>query len=148
MKSRFFETFFGFVIIVMSMLFCMRIYRLSSRDSVSKPYTFVKARFSNIEGVSVGGAVKIGGVKVGKVSDISLDEDLNVIVTLFIGNGISISSDSSISIISSGLLGAKYIEITPGFDDDKLNNGDFFRSTKSVLNIENLIGNFAFNKKK
>ncbi len=138
----------GFLVVLASCLFCFRVYKFSSGGSITKPYTVLRARFSDIEGVNIGTPVKIGGVKVGMVKDLKLDDNLQVIVYIIVSNGVNLPEDSSISVISSGLLGAKYLSVEIGGDDEMLQNNDFFQSTKSALNFEGLVGSFVSGKTK
>lgn len=109
----------------------------------------LNASFSNIGGLKVRAPVKLGGVVVGRVEDISLDiESYRPIVriSMFENKG-SYSETSSLSILTSGLLGEQYIGITPGFIDEDiemLKDGDSIEDTKSALVLEDLIGQFIY----
>lgn len=109
------------------------------------------AKFDNIGGLKVRSPVKVGGVVVGRVSDISLDEeDYTPIVTLEIYDKYSnFSEATSVAILTSGLLGEQYLGIQPGFMDDSLEilqPGDFIEDTKPALVLEELIGQFLFSQ--
>ena len=107
------------------------------------------AKFDNIGGLKVRSPIKVGGVIVGRVSDISLDEeDYMPVVTLDINSQYNnFSEASSLSILTSGLLGEQYIGLLPGFIDesvDTLVQGDFIEDTKPAIVLEELIGQFLF----
>jgi phospholipid/cholesterol/gamma-HCH transport system substrate-binding protein len=109
------------------------------------------AKFDNIGGLKARSAVKVGGVTVGRVSSISLDkDDFTPIVELSIlkqYNGFP--ETSSVSILTSGLLGEQYVGFQPGFSFDgvaDLQDGDYLQDTKSALVLEDLIGQFLFNR--
>lgn len=109
------------------------------------------AKFDNIGGLKVRSAVKVGGVVVGRVSQISLDEEDYVpVVTLTIFSEFNnFSEASSVSILTSGLLGEQYIGLHPGFIDesvDILGDGDFIEDTKPAIVLEELIGQFLFSQ--
>jgi phospholipid/cholesterol/gamma-HCH transport system substrate-binding protein len=109
----------------------------------------LKAKFDNIGGLKHRSAVKVGGVVIGRVSSIILDpEDYLPVVTLTLGLKYSnFSETSSVSILTSGLLGEQYIGFSPGFIDetvDILQAGDYIEDTKSALVLEELIGQFLF----
>lgn len=109
----------------------------------------LKAKFDNIGGLKVRSAIKVGGVVIGRISDISLDlEDYSPVVTMEILKEYSNFSDtSSVSILTSGLLGEQYIGFQPGFIDETveiLQAGDYIEDTKSALVLEELIGQFLF----
>ncbi len=113
------------------------------------------ASFSNVGGLKVRSPVKLGGVVVGRVEDISLDlQSYTPIVQLamFEKRGFY-PETSSLAILTSGLLGEQYIGIQPGFIDDDiemLGDGDSIEDTKSALVLEDLIGQFIYsiNKEK
>lgn len=107
------------------------------------------AKFDNIGGLKVRSPIKVGGVVVGRVSDISLDpEDYTPVVTLEIfAQYKNFSEATSVSILTAGLLGEQYIGLLPGFMDesvDTLEPGDFILDTKPALVLEELIGQFLF----
>ena len=109
------------------------------------------AKFDNIGGLKVRSAVKVGGVTIGRVTDIHLDkEDYTPVVTLSISTSYEGFPDtSSVSILTSGLLGEQYVGFHPGFSFDgveELKDGDYLQDTKSALVLEDLIGQFLFNR--
>ncbi|MGJ8691057.1 MAG: outer membrane lipid asymmetry maintenance protein MlaD [Thalassotalea sp.] len=109
------------------------------------------ARFDNIGGLKVRSPIKVGGVVVGRVSNISLDdEDYTPVVTLEIFSEFKkFSEATSVSILTAGLLGEQYIGLQPGFIDesvDMLSAGDFIEDTKPALVLEELIGQFLFSQ--
>lgn len=109
----------------------------------------LSATFSNVGGLKVRAPVKLGGVVVGRVTAIDLDTETYMPVVklaMFEEKGIY-PETSSLSILTSGLLGEQYIGITPGFVDDDidmLGNGDLVEDTKSALVLEDLIGQFIY----
>ncbi len=109
------------------------------------------AKFDNIGGLKVRSPIKVGGVVVGRVSDISLDsEDYTPIVTLDIYQKYDqFSEATSVSILTAGLLGEQYIGLLPGFVDESVETlapGDYIEDTKPALVLEELIGQFLFSK--
>jgi phospholipid/cholesterol/gamma-HCH transport system substrate-binding protein len=109
------------------------------------------AKFDNIGGLKVRSPIKVGGVVVGRVSDISLDsEDYTPIVTLEIYTQYNnFSEATSVAILTSGLLGEQYLGVQPGFIDESLDTlqpGDFIEDTKPALVLEELIGQFLFSQ--
>lgn len=113
------------------------------------------ASFSNVGGLKVRSPVKLGGVVVGRVEDISLNTETYtpvVRLAMFENKGFY-PETSSLSILTSGLLGEQYIGIQPGFIDEDiemLGDGDSVEDTKSALVLEDLIGQFIYsiNKEK
>ena len=107
----------------------------------------VKANFDNIGGVKPQAAVKSAGVVVGRVQNIGLDpQTYQAVVLLEIDRRYQFPKDSSLKILTSGLLGEQYIGIEPGADEKNLVDGDRIAQTQSALVLENLISQFLFNK--
>lgn len=108
----------------------------------------VTARFENIAGLKVRAPVTMGGVDIGRVTDISYDQqDYEAVVTMRIEPKYNrIPIDSSASIFTAGLLGEKYVGVEPGGALRYLKNGDKIKLTQSALILEQLIGKFLFNK--
>ncbi|MBD3585858.1 MULTISPECIES: outer membrane lipid asymmetry maintenance protein MlaD [Salinimonas] len=109
------------------------------------------AKFDNIGGLKERSAVKVGGVTIGRVTSISLDKkDYTPVVELSIISKYSeFPETSSVSILTSGLLGEQYVGFQPGFSFDgiaNLKDGDYLQDTKSALVLEDLIGQFLFNR--
>ena len=109
------------------------------------------AKFDNIGGLKVRSPIKVGGVVVGRVSNIALDdEDYTPVVTMTIeAQYDNFSEATSVSILTAGLLGEQYIGLLPGFMDDSvetLQAGDFIEDTKPALVLEELIGQFLFSQ--
>lgn len=107
------------------------------------------AKFDNIGGLKVRSPIKVGGVVVGRVSDISLDvEDYTPVVTLKIYQQYNqFSEATSVAILTAGLLGEQYIGLQPGFMDESveiLQPNDYIEDTRPALVLEELIGQFLF----
>ena len=112
----------------------------------------VTATFDNIGGLKVRAPLKVGGVVIGRVSEIQLDEKSYLPrVTILINQDYNeIPETSSLSIKTSGLLGEQYIALTIGFNDGEvamLKDGDQIADTKSALVLEDLIGQFLYGSK-
>lgn len=104
----------------------------------------VEAEFDDISGVEVGASVEIAGVKIGNVSAIKLDTVNSVaLVTLKIQNGYKLRDDDIASVRTKGLIGDRYIKITPGASDLIIEPGSKIFETESVVDIEDLIGKFV-----
>ena len=108
----------------------------------------VTAKFENIGGLTVKSPVTLAGVTIGRVASISSDrEDYSAIVTLSIDqNYNNLPVDSSVAILTAGLLGAQYISVVPGGEVDYLKEGDSIDITQSALVLEQLIGELLFSK--
>lgn len=108
----------------------------------------VTATFTNVGGLKVRAPVTMAGVSVGRVSSIRLDpQTFNAVVTMRIGSKFNqIPDDSSAAILTAGLLGEQYIGLSPGGSEAFLKNGSKIQQTQSAIILENLIGQFLFNK--
>ena len=111
--------------------------------SSSKTYTVI-AQFDNIAGVKKGSSVQIAGVVVGKVSRIWLDEDGIANVALQVNKEVELSMDTMASVKSQGLIGDKFVALSPGGDDELCKEGSILTDTESSVDIESLISQFAF----
>ncbi len=107
----------------------------------------VSARFDNIGGLKPKAAVKSAGVVVGRVDGISFDDKtFQARVDLSMDRRYQFPKDSSLKILTSGLLGEQYVGIEAGADDKLLAPGDTITTTQSAVVLENLIGQFLYNK--
>ena len=112
-----------------------------------QPTYHVVAKFDNIGGLKPHAAVKGAGVVVGRVESIAFDDkSYRANVTLAVETRYQFPKDSSLKILTSGLLGEQYIGIEAGADDKNLVAGDTITSTQSAVVLENLIGQFLYNK--
>lgn len=110
-------------------------------------YTLTGA-FSSVSGLRVGADVEIAGVTVGRVTSIRLDEKnhADAIVSMRIKKGVPLGDDVIASVKTSGLIGDKYIMLSPGGSPDTLEDGDEITETEPSLDIESLISKYAFGK--
>jgi phospholipid/cholesterol/gamma-HCH transport system substrate-binding protein len=107
----------------------------------------VTARFDNIGGLKPRAPVRSAGVTVGRVKSITLDaKTFQGVVTMELDRDVKFPKDSSAKILTSGLLGDQFIGIEAGGDEKDLAAGDVIASTQSAVILENLIGQFLFNK--
>lgn len=108
----------------------------------------VYARFENIGGLTPRAKVSMSGVQIGKVTAIRIDTRMLMAeVEMEIFNEVDyLTTDSSASILTAGLLGEQYIGVVPGADVEVLGDGDYIEETQSALVLEELIGKFLFNK--
>ncbi|PXF31733.1 organic solvent ABC transporter substrate-binding protein [Pokkaliibacter plantistimulans] len=118
--------------------------------AASEPTYKVYARFDNIGGLTSRSKVTIAGVPIGRVTSIQLDpKDFRAKVEMQINQSVNyLSTDSSAMILTSGLLGEKYIGIQVGADDTMLKDGDIIEYTQSALVLEDLIGKFLSSQTK
>jgi len=104
------------------------------------------AKFAKAGGIKPGAVVEIAGVEVGKVKSIMLDKDYQASISLLINKDMKIQEDAIASINTKGLIGEKYIEISPGGSDKILPNGGTIRETEPAIDLEKMIGKYVFGK--
>ncbi|NBO17904.1 MAG: outer membrane lipid asymmetry maintenance protein MlaD [Proteobacteria bacterium] len=143
MKKNLLETLMGAVVLVVAIAFLVFAYE-GSQLRVEEGYSVI-GKFTNATGISLGSDVRIGGIKVGVVSSLDLDpETYEAIVKMQVRQSTRLPKDSSAAIASSGLLGEKFIQLTPGSDEKMLGEGGRIQFTQSSISLEELIGKFMF----
>jgi phospholipid/cholesterol/gamma-HCH transport system substrate-binding protein len=122
--------------------------KAGNMSSLSFQSTYsVRLKFDNIGGLKPRAPVKSAGVTVGRVDSIGFDQNsYQAVVTIGIDKQYQFPKDSSAKILTSGLLGEQYIGLEPGGDDQMLKTGDTISMTQSAVVLENLIGQFLYNK--
>jgi len=107
----------------------------------------VVAKFGNIGGLKVRAPVKSAGVVVGRVAEIRFDnESFEAVVAIDLDARYQFPRDTSAKILTSGLLGEQYIGLEAGGDGVMLKDGDRLRLTQPAVVLENLIGQFLYNR--
>jgi phospholipid/cholesterol/gamma-HCH transport system substrate-binding protein len=143
MRGNVIETVMGAVVLVVAALFLFFAYSSSQRRSV--PGYQLSAQFDNIDGIRDGSDVRISGIKVGSVLGTTLDpKTFLATVRLSVQPSVQLPDDSVAEIVSSGLLGDKYMALVPGGSDKDLPAGGQIKFTQSSVNIEHLIGQMMF----
>ena len=105
----------------------------------------IYAIFSNTGGLKEGASVVIAGVEVGRVKAITI-EDYEAKVALSLKEGLEIQEDAIASVKTKGLIGEKYIQITPGGAEEIIAPGGTIIETEPAVDIEQLISNYVFGK--
>lgn len=149
MKRSTIET--GVGIFVMLGLICVAYLtiKLGKMEWLSNDYYRVSARFSTVTGLKEGAVVEIAGVQVGKVEKIVLDhEDMVALVVMKIRNGVELDEETIASIKTSGLIGDKYVRLLPGGGVEILPDGGQITETESAVDIEEMVGKYAFGEAK
>ena len=137
------ETLLGAAVLAVALGFLAWAY---GRSDAGDPggYT-LRAKFDRADGLETGGDVRIPGIKVGRVLTQELDPaTFRAEITFSVRQGIELPADSSAAIVSSGLLGGKYLSVVPGGDDRVLADGGEIKLTQSSVNLEDLIGRYIF----
>jgi phospholipid/cholesterol/gamma-HCH transport system substrate-binding protein len=137
-----------FVTVGIAALFvlALKVGNASTTFNVGESYR-IYAEFENIGGLKVRAPVKSSGVVVGRVSDIQFDPRKFVArVSLNVDKRYEFPKDTSVSILTSGLLGEQYLGLEAGGDTAVLKDGETLKLTQSAVVLEKLIGQFLFNK--
>jgi phospholipid/cholesterol/gamma-HCH transport system substrate-binding protein len=115
--------------------------KLARKEFFARNGYEVAAAFSNGSGLRRGTPVVIAGVEIGRVESVGL-EDYEAKVRIVIQQRVILQGDTIASIKTKGLIGEKYIELTPGASDKTLKAGGVIRETQSAMDLEGLIGKY------
>ena len=115
--------------------------KLGKLELVGGDYYSLQAEFSSSSGLKPGAPVEIAGVQVGRIKTIGL-KDYQASVTLAIDSGVEIYSDAYASIKTRGIIGEKFLELSPGGAGDLLKNGGVIQDTESGIDLEQVISQF------
>jgi phospholipid/cholesterol/gamma-HCH transport system substrate-binding protein len=107
----------------------------------------VVAQFDTATGLKSGASIEIAGVEVGRVKDITLRDD-RATVSLAVNNNVKLFSDTIASIKTRGIIGEKFLALSPGGGGDPLKPGDTIRDTESGLDLEELVSQYVHGKVK
>ena len=146
-SQRVIESFVGLFIIAVFSALVILAFKISGLTSFfkEKGYTVI-AYFDDIGGLKLRAPIKVGGVVIGEVTSIALDPaSFKAVIKMHIYKKYNdIPSDSSASILTAGLLGDNYIELTPMYSPAVLKEGSVIEYTHSAMILERLIGQFLF----
>ncbi|MCP5419228.1 MAG: outer membrane lipid asymmetry maintenance protein MlaD [Gammaproteobacteria bacterium] len=136
------ETAVGlFVVLGLAALFMLAMQVSNIRELGNNDGYTVNANFENIGGLKVRAPVTLAGVRIGRVVNIAIDpQTYEAVVRFTIAPEYHLPTDTSASILTSGLLGEQYIGLEPGGMDTDLQEGDTIKLTQSALVLEKLVG--------
>ena len=125
---------------------CFMAFQISNLSSFSKQDVYtITARFENSGGLKIKSPVSIAGVRIGRVSKISVDRDsYESVVEMYINSQYQLPDDTSASIFTAGLLGEQYISLEPGGSEDVIKSDGVIDITQSAIVLEEMIGQFLF----
>lgn len=148
-RHRLLELIVGLLIIAGLAALAFLAFNVSAASMSTNSYYTLTAEFDNIGNLKVRAPVSVSGVRVGDVASITLDPiTFRARVILHIEKQYNVfPEDTSASILTQGILGANYISLTPGFDQQNLVNGDQIETTHPALILENLIGQLIYSLK-
>ena len=121
--------------------------RLGDMELFGDNYYQLQAKFQSVSGLRPGTHIEMAGVQIGRVGDVSLDAAEQIaVVILKIRKDIKLTDDVIASVKTAGLIGDKYINLSPGGSDTELENGDAITETESSVDMEELICKYVFGK--
>lgn len=141
------EIVVGFFILAGMLGLFFLAFKVSNFTNITKENSIhITASFDDVGDLKVRAPVKIAGVKIGEVTDIQLDNTTYraKITMLVLKDHYKIPTDSSASIFSASLLGANYIAVSPGFDQETIKDGGEIKETQPAIVLEKLIGAAIF----
>ena len=119
--------------------------QLGEFDFLGRDSYTVNARFQSVSGLKAGARVEVAGVVVGKVTGVYLDKkNMTAVVSMDIHKDLKLSDDTIASVRTAGLIGDRYIRLSPGGSDMLLEPGAMIVDTESPVDIEELIGKYVF----
>ena len=144
MKENKLEVIIGAVVIAVALGFVVFLYQSTGLSVSNSKHYELKADFRSADGIHVGTDVRLAGVKVGTVSDLSLNvETYRAEAELAIENAVDIPEDSALTESSEGLLGGNFIEIIPGASYEYKQPGEEFLDPQGSVSIISLLLKFV-----
>jgi len=145
MKKASIETAVGLFVLIGILCVGYLTVRLGKMEILGNDYYSVNAQFDSVTGLKVGANVEMAGVPIGKVEAIALDSERQVArVRLKIQQSVVLTDDTIASVKTAGMIGDKYIKLSPGGSDLILKAGDTIIETESALDLEELISKYVF----
>ena len=145
MKKYSIETVVGIFVVIGLIGVAYMTVKLGKISLLGDDYYSLYARFASVSGLRVGNPIEIDGIEVGRVEQMSIDQEKQMaVVELKIKKGINVYDDASVSIKTAGLIGDKFIDIDPGGAGGVLKPGGSITETTSPIDIEDLISKYAF----
>jgi phospholipid/cholesterol/gamma-HCH transport system substrate-binding protein len=139
-KSNKLEIFAGFFVIAAAALFFIYINSIYKSNSAKNEGYIITAKFQNAGGIIEGNDVILAGIRIGKVEGTYLDiNDYSAMVKIKINKDVKLPKDSQVSIFNKGILGDKFINVSPGAESEFLKDGDSVMYAQSAINVEDLV---------
>ena len=146
MKKRSVEVSVGVFVLIGLVCVAYLTVKLGKMELLGGRTYRLTAHFSSVSGLQEGGVVDVAGVEVGKVVSIVLDPETRsvAVVTMRIREEVTLDDEVIASVKTSGLIGDKYIRLTPGGSETPLKDGDRIAATESAIDLESMISKYAF----
>ena len=147
MKRLNIEIAVGLFVVVGFICFAWMSVRLGGISLFEKPSYQVSARFGSVSGLKPNSKIEISGVQVGKVVSIRLEaKSYEAVVEMKIDQGVALQEDVIASVRTAGIIGDRYINISPGGLDELITDGGVITETESAINFEDLLSKYIFQK--
>jgi phospholipid/cholesterol/gamma-HCH transport system substrate-binding protein len=141
-QNNFAETLIGAGVVAVALVLGVLAYYRTGAGGLSG-YE-INAKLSKADGLATGTDVRLAGIKVGTVSDLTLDPKTYLVtVHMNIRKDVQLPVDSSVLVTQSGFLGGQYLSITPGGDDKMMVAGSYFENAQGSIDVMGLVGRFA-----
>jgi phospholipid/cholesterol/gamma-HCH transport system substrate-binding protein len=145
MKKYSMETTVGIFVFISLLCIGYMTIKLGNVSLLGNDFYSLLVRFTSVSGLRVGSPVEMVGIKIGRVEKLTVDqEDQAAVAELKIRKGIRVYGDAIASIKTAGLIGDKFIQIDPGGSEEVLKPGERIIDTQAAIDIEELIGKYAF----
>ena len=145
MRRNLIETIMGAVVLAVAALFIVFAYSKAEIGTVDG--YVISAKFDRIDGIRPGSDVRMSGIKVGTVAASDLDQNTYLaVVRMTIKTDIKVPEDTSISVSSDGLLGDKFLALSPGGADKMLKAGGEIMTTQGSIDLMSLVGQMIFSQ--
>ena len=145
MKKYSIETVVGIFVIAGLLCVAYMTVKLGKVSLLGDEYYSLYARFATVSGLRVGNLIEIGGIEVGRVERLNIDQENQMsVVELKIRKDIKVYDDASASIRTAGLIGDKFVKIEAGGAGELLKPGGIIAETTSPMDLDELIGKYAF----
>lgn len=146
MRKNYIETVMGGIVVVVALLFLVFAYNAANLKGTVEGY-LVRAKFDRIDGIQRGSDIRMAGIKIGTVVDQKLDPATYLaVVTMNIHPEVKLPEDTSAAITSDGLLGDKYMVLTPGGAEDMIPHNGEITTTQGSIDLIGLVGKMIFSQ--
>ena len=142
MIKNYLESILGLMTLILAVSFLLKFIDINTENNETYD---LRAKFLKVGGVVIGNDVKMRGVKIGVIKNVSLDKDFFAVIDFSVYNEVNVPKDSSVKIASDGILGNKYLSITPSGDlSVVLNEKDEIRKVEDYESIEDQVSKIIF----
>ncbi len=143
MRRNTLEILMGIVVLLAASFFMVLVYQAA--DITASDGYKIKAEFGTTGGLTVGDDVRLSGIKVGRITDQSLDPiTFAAVIEMRIDNQVQLPEDSTARITAASLLGGNFLELIPGSSDENMQAGTVIYDTFDPVSLSDLLGKFIF----